>query len=202
MKRFSGVFTNKIGRIKGYKVKLHIDKSVVPVRQKYRRPPYHLMKAFEVELDFLIEEFLLEMHPGPVTWMSQFVIVPKPKKPGQVRIAVDSRVANTAIIREKFTTPTTEEICYDLASVFSEIDFNKAFHQLELEDEDSKNITTVETHRGPMRFRVLNMGVHNASEIFQHVIQTKVLVGLVGVRNIADNIIVFGRNRPSMMGDW
>jgi hypothetical protein len=78
---------------------------------------------------------------------------------------------------------------------FSEIDFNKAFHQLELEDEDSKNITTVETQRGPLRFKVLHMGVHNASEIFQNVIQHKVLRGLKGVRNIADNIIVFGKTR-------
>ena len=94
------------------------------------------MKSFEEELDVLLERKVLEKHPGPVTWISQFVIVPKPKKPGQVRIAVDSRVANKDIIRERFATSITEKICYDLvgATVYSEIDFNKAFHQIELEE--------------------------------------------------------------------
>jgi len=197
MLRYNDVFTDKIGRLKGYKVKLHIDPDAKPVQTRYRRPPYHLVKAFEAELDTLMEQKVLEYHPGPVTWLLQFVIVPKPKKPGQVRITVDARIANKAIIREKYPTPTTEEIRYDLvgATVYSEIDFNKAFHQIELADEASMNVTAVETHRGPMRFRTLNMGVHNASEIFQNVVQTKVLTGLKGVRNIADNIIVFGTTR-------
>ena len=71
--------------------------------------------------------------PGPVKWLSQLVIVPKEKKPGEVRIPVDSREANKAILRTKFVTPTTGEIIYHLkgTTVFSELDFNKAFHQLE-----------------------------------------------------------------------
>ncbi len=50
--------------------------------------------------------------------------------------------------------PTTDEIIYDLqgATVFSELDFNKAFHQLEL-DEESRDITTVETNRDLLGLR-------------------------------------------------
>ena len=193
---FKNVFTNKIGRLKGHKVKLHIDTSIKPVIQPYRRPPYHLAQATEKAIDELIANGILETPPGPVKWLSQLVIVPKEKKPGEVRITVDSRVANKAILRTKFVTPTTEEIMYDLkgATVFSQLDFNKAFHQLELEDNESKDITTVETERGPLRFTVLHMGVHSASEIFQNVIQ-QVLRGLKGVKNIADNVLVYGKER-------
>jgi hypothetical protein len=42
------------------------------------------------------------------------VIVPKDKKPNEERITVDFRVANKAIIRTNFVTPTLEEIKYDL----------------------------------------------------------------------------------------
>ena len=167
MSKFSDVFTDRVGRLNDYKVKLHIDKSFRPVRIPYRRLPYHLVKATEDELDTLIKNDILEKPTGPVKWLSQMVVVEKPKKPGKVRITTDARVANKAIIREKYVTPTTEEIMYDLkgATVYSEIDFNKAFHQIELEDEDSKDITTIETTKGPFRFKTLNMGVHNASEI-------------------------------------
>ncbi len=196
MADFKNVFSNKVGRLKGCKIRLHTDKSVKPVIQPYRRLPYHLVQATEKELDELIKNDIMEVPPGPVKW-SQLVAVPKPKKPGEARITTDSRVANKAIKRKNFVTPSTEEIMYDLkgATVFSEIYFNKAFQQIELEDEKINNITTVETHRGPLRFQCLNMGVHNASEIFQNVIQQRVLRGLKGVRNIAINIIVFGKTR-------
>ena len=86
-----------------------------------------------------------------------------------MRITTDMRVANKAIIREKFPIPTVEEIAYDLndADTFSELDLNKAFHQIELEDEDSKNITAFETSKGIFRYKKLNMGKHNSSEYLQ-----------------------------------
>ena len=46
--------SDKIGKLKDYQVKLHIDLSVVPRRQPHRRLPYHLVKAVDAELDALI----------------------------------------------------------------------------------------------------------------------------------------------------
>jgi hypothetical protein len=60
------------------------------------------------------------------------------------------------------------------------MDCNKTFHQLELADQDNKDITTFESERGPFRYKRLHMGVHNASEIFQYEIR-KSLKGLAGV---------------------
>jgi hypothetical protein len=169
MREFNMVFTDRIGCLKDCKVKLEINPDIKPIIQPYRRPPYHLAEATEKAIDELIREDIVEIAPQPVQWLSQLVIVPKDKKPNEVRITVDSRMANRAIIRQKFITPTLEEIKYDLkdAVIFSELDCVKAFHQLELADEASKNITTFESSRGPLRYKRLHMGVHCASEIFQ-----------------------------------
>lgn len=80
---------------------------------------------------------------------------------------------NKAIKRINFPSPTIEEIAYDLQGYthFSEIDLNKAYHQIELADEESKDITAFETHRGVYRFKVLNMGMHNAAELLQQAIK-------------------------------
>lgn len=144
------------------------------------------MKAAELEIKKLVENDVIEKIDRPVSWVSPLVIAPKHHKPGQVRITVDSR---QAIKRVAFQMPTLDEIAYDLngAVMFSKIDLNKAFHQLELDDE-SRDITTVTTHLGYFRFKRLHMGVSTAPELFQHVMQYKVLGGLEGVRNLADDI--------------
>ena len=196
MREFSMVFTEKVGVLKDYKVKLHIDRGVEPKQVPYRRAPYHLLEAIEKELDKLVENDIIEPVVKPPTWVSTMVAVPKAKKEGEVRITVDSRLANKAIKRIRYVTPTTEQIAYDMngAKVISRIDLNKAYHQL-LMEEESRDITTFITHKGLFRFKRLNMGVCSASETFQHVIQTQVLNGLKGVRNLADDIIVFGKDQ-------
>ena len=192
------VYNENVGKLmidgKPYQVVFDINKSIVPVVQKYRRVAYHLIPAAEKELTTLMNMGVLERSSGRETWVSQIVVVPKEKKPGEVRITSDARCLNKAIVRQRLVMPTLEEVAYDLEGsvCFSEIDFNKAFHQLELAEE-SRDITTIETTLGMLRYKVLFMGVHNATELFTWVIKYKVLQGLKGVKNIADNIIVFGK---------
>ena len=68
---------------------------------------------------------------GQITWISEMIVIPKPKKPGQLRIKIDARIANKAI-RDNIAITTTEEITFELngATVFSELDLSKGFHQL------------------------------------------------------------------------
>ena len=195
-KQFPEVFNDGIGKLRNYEVELKVDTSVRPVQQAYWRQPFHLKRAIEEEIGKLIENDVIEEAKGPVSWLSEMVVVPKPKKPGQVRITTDARSANKAIIRDNIAMPTTEEITHELngATVFSEQDLNKTFHQLELAPE-SRAITTFRTAQGNMRFKRLHMGVCSASEIFHSAIQNEVLRGMEGVRNLADNIIVWGKSR-------
>ena len=104
------------------------------------------------------------------------------------------RAANQAIERERHPVPTVEDLIVDLngATVFSKIDLNQGYHQLEL-DEDSQSITTA-THIGLFRYKRLSFGINSAAEIFQKSIE-EVLQGIGGVRNISDDIIVFGKDQ-------
>ncbi len=71
-----------------------------------------------------------------------------------------------------YPIPTIEEVLHDLngAKFFSKIDLKWGYHQIEL-DEESKGITTFQTHSGLYRYKRLLFGVSSASEIYQHTIQ-------------------------------
>ena len=56
------------------------------------------------------------------------------------------------------------------------------------------NIKTFTTHVGLRRYKRLSFGISSAAEIFQNTLSSA-LEGLDGVRNISDDIIVFGRNK-------
>ena len=79
--------------------------------------------------------------------MSTIVVVPKPKRPGDVRICVDMREANRAIKRERHPSPTMDAIVHRLnnARVFSKVGLKSGYHQLVLVEE-SRYITTFSTH--------------------------------------------------------
>ena len=79
------------------------------------------------------------------------------------------------------------------AVVFSKLDLKAGYHQIVLE-ENSRNITTFCTHKGLFRYKRLPVGLSCASEVFQNAIQ-QALQGLNGVRNIADDIIVWGKTQ-------
>ena len=79
------------------------------------------------------------------------------------------------------------------SKVFSKMEVRNGYHRLEL-SEDSRNITIFTTHVGLRRYKRLSFGVSSAAEIFQNTL-SNVLEGLDGVRNISDDIIVFGRNQ-------
>ena len=156
-----------------------------------RRIPFNIRRQVEIKLDELQRLDIIERVSGPTPWVSPLVVVPKPS--GEVRICVDMRRVNTAVIRERFPIPTIEDILQDLtgASVFSKLDLRWGYHQIEL-DEQSRQYTTFATHTGLYRYKRLMFGISAAPGIYQHVIQ-QALQGCPGVRNISDDIIVLGK---------
>ena len=85
---------------------------------------------------------------------------------------------NTAVLRERHVIPTIGEVIHDLngASVFSKLDLNSGYHQLELSPQ-SKSITNFATHKGLYQYKRLVFGLSSAAEIFKHTIQ-KVINGI------------------------
>ena len=179
-----------VGKLKGYSAKLHVDETVKPVAQKQRPIPFGLRGKVEAKLDELVSADIIEPVEGPTPWVSPVVVVPKPG--GDIRLCVDMRKANEAIIRERHPIPTVDEVLYNVngSKVFSKLDLKWGFHQIELQEE-SRNITTFITHKGLFRYKRLMFGISSAPELYQHIIQ-QVLVGCEGAYNIHDDIIVFG----------
>ena len=182
-----------VGKLKNAQVKLHIDPECEPVAQPVRRLPFSYRGRVEKALTQLVDEDIIEPVQGVAsTWVSPLVVVPK--EGDEVRLCVDMRRANTAIVRERYPVPTVQEMLVELngAQVFSKLDLKQGFFQLELEP-GSRDITTFVSHVGLFRMKRLGMGVSAAPEVFQYTVQ-KILSGLSGVLNMADDIVVFGKD--------
>ena len=119
-----------IGKLKDYQLKLHIDTEVQPVAQPLRRPAFSLREKIEKKLDELLHEDIIERVDGPTPWVNPVVVVPKPN--GEVRLCVDKRCANKAIIRERHPIPTIDEVLNDMqeGSVFSKLDLKWGYRQI------------------------------------------------------------------------
>ena len=144
--RHPQLFTG-VGKMADFQIDLHIDKTVSLVAQPHRRIPFHARKKLEAELDALEKNDIIERVDGPTPWVTPIVIAPKPKDPEAVRLCVDMRQPNKAIIRERHIAPTIDDTQINLngSAVFSKLDLRQAYHQLELTSE-SRYITTFTTH--------------------------------------------------------
>ena len=188
MKQYPKVFSG-IGKLKEYRLKLHVDPEVTPVAQKPRRVPFALRGKVTAKVEDLIAKDIVERVDGPTSWVSPVA----PKAEGDIRLCVDMRKANQAIIRERIPIPTVDEVIENLngSAVFSKLDLRLGFHQIEL-DEESRDITTFATHEGLFRYKRLSFGVNSAPEKYQQIIR-QVVSDIDGVQNIADDLIVHGK---------
>ncbi|XP_030849603.1 uncharacterized protein K02A2.6-like [Strongylocentrotus purpuratus] len=186
---FKPVFQG-VGILRDRQIKLKVDPEIRPVAQPVRRTPFGLRDRVKEKIQELVEQDIIEPVEEPTPWVSPVVIVPKPN--GDIRICIDMRRVNEAIVRERHPIPTVDEILQELSTskVFSKIDLKWGYHQLEL-DPESRKLTTFVTHCGLYRYKRLLFGVNAAPEIYQHEIH-KVLQGLPGVANISDDIIIHG----------
>ena len=192
LKKYAECF-NGIGKLSDYELKLHIDDSVEPVAQRMYRIPFSLQERVTKKLDELESLDIIEKVNTPTSWVSPVLVVPKPN--GDIRLCVDMRQANKAIVREQHPIPTVDEILYKMngSEVFSKLDLRLGYHQIVLE-EKSRDITTFVTNNGLYRYKRLMFGINMAPQKYQQVI-SQVFNDCEGVQNISDDIVVHGRNR-------
>ena len=180
--------------MKDIELTLHIDKSIPPIVQPSRKIPYNLRQKLLEKLIDLEENDIIEKVEGPTTWISPLVIVPK--RDGDICIIVDMRVANQAIKRERHPLPTVEEIVQEMSGAchFSKLDLRSGYHKLEL-DATSREVTNFPTSFGLRRHKRLTLGVTSASEHYQQTLERKVFYDLQNVRNISDDVIIWGKSQ-------
>ena len=147
-----------IGELKEFEVKLHIDENIHPVAQRHRRIPFHQRQKVTAELHDLGRNDIERVN-GPTPWVSPIVVVPKPKRPGEVRICVDMREPNRAIKRERHPSPTMDDIVHRLnnAGVFRKVDLKSGYHQLVLAEESLEVYNHLLDARWPLALQAFEL---------------------------------------------
>lgn len=83
--------------MKSKQVTLHVDPKVKPVAQPLRRTPFNLQEKIEKKIQELLDCDIIEEVDGPTPWVNPVVIIPKAD--GDIRLCIDMRRANEAILR-------------------------------------------------------------------------------------------------------
>uniref|UniRef100_A0A5S6Q443 RNA-directed DNA polymerase n=1 Tax=Trichuris muris TaxID=70415 RepID=A0A5S6Q443_TRIMR len=100
---------------------------------------------------------------------------------------------NSMLELHQYPLPTPEDLFTVLngGRLFSKLDFADAYLQVEVED-DSKELLTINTHRGLYRYNRLPFGVKSAPGIFQQIMDT-MIADLSGTVAYLDDLLVVGQ---------
>ena len=112
----------------------------------------------------MIDDGVIEKHPvnEPAPWISNSVIAPKPD--GSIRMTLDCRNVNKAIISSNLPIPRPEDIKAKLSgcNVFSKMDFKSAFWQIDL-DEASRHLTVFHADGELFHYKTIDNGTKTIS---------------------------------------
>ena len=142
-----------------------------------RRVAIPLLPKVKEELERMEAMGVISKVDEPTDWCAGLVVVPKSN--GQVRICVDLTKLNKSVCQERHLLPSVEQILAQLegAKVFSKLDANSGFWQIELAPESAK-LTTFISPFGRFCFNRLPFGITSAPEHFQKRMSS-ILAGLV-----------------------
>ncbi|XP_075739522.1 uncharacterized protein LOC142784984 [Rhipicephalus microplus] len=188
--RFSHLFTPGLGLVRGFQHKVKMKQAVSPVAQTLRRLPFSVRQPVSDQLQTLLSADIIERIDAS-EWVSPIVAVQK--EDGSIRLFVDLREPNKAIVVDNFSLPHTEELLHasNGARHFSNLDLASAYHQVLLHP-DSRDLAAFVTHEGLFRFKRVCFGLTSAPAAFQQ-LMTRILQGCHGVLCYIDDIIVFGK---------
>ena len=177
------VFEDQLGCIEGVKAKLHLKSDVQPKFLRARNLPFALREKVERELKRLVEAGVIT----PVQhaeWATP--IFPVMKQNGTVRICGDYKTTNNQPL------PRIDDLLSSLAGgkAFTKMDLAHTYMQVPLEDE-SKSLTTINTHKGLYQYNRLPFGISSAPAIFQRTME-KILRDIPQVFVYIDDILLTG----------
>ena len=134
---------------------------------------------------------IIQKEDGPTASVNSMVV--NEKRCGKLRICIDPRDLNNAILREHYQLPTQQEIASRLtvAKYFSKLDATSGFWQMPL-DEESYFLTTFNTPFGRYRFTVVPFGVVFAQEVFHKTVHDQ-FRDIPGCETDIDDILIWGR---------
>ena len=142
---------------------IHIDSTVPPKFCKARSLPYAMREKVEKELQNLEDQGIIT--PIKISkWVATIVPVLKQDKQ-TVRICGDYKLTTNCVSRlEHYPIPKVEDL-FSMLALFMKLDMSQAYLQL-LMDDQSKELLTVNTHKGLFAYNRLPFGVLSAPGIF------------------------------------
>jgi len=178
LSEFNDVFQG-VGKIPG-EISLKIDTNAIPVAHPPRPIPVALRNAVKDKLDQLENEgIIVKIAPGiPTRWCAPMHTVLKRSKPGKpitkddIRITIDPRDLNQALLREYHPINTIDQVITKThgSKLFTKLDARQGFFQLVLDNESSL-LTSFTSPFGRYCHKRLPMGVSVAPEIYQRAMQ-------------------------------
>ena len=190
--KYSEVFSDELGKLKDVKAKLILKENSAPKFVKARPVPYSLKDKIDKELDKLLNQGVIEK-VNTSDWATPIVPVPKPN--GDVRICGEYKVTVNPVLQvEQYPLPRIDDLFASLSGGqhFSKIDLKNAYLQIEM-DNESKNLLTINTHRGLFRYNRLVFGIASSPAIFQKTIE-QIMQGVPGTQVILDDMIITGKS--------
>ena len=189
VEQHTDTFDGKLGAHPG-KVHLQVDETIHPKVMPTRRIPVVVRLKLKAELDRMTKLGVITKVEEPTPRVSQLVVVTK--KNDGVRVCIDPRELNKALLREHYTL--LEDTLHELGQsrMFTKADLSSGYWHVQL-DRESSMLTTFQTCYGRYRFVRLPFGTSVSSEIFQKKL-LEALDGLQGVVCIADDVIIHGKD--------
>nr|XP_018905063.1 PREDICTED: uncharacterized protein K02A2.6-like [Bemisia tabaci] len=185
--RFQGV-----GRInKEYSIKLKPNS--LPSSYPPHRVPLKVRPKLEEELNRLLSLGIISKVDNPNSWVNRLVTVEKPN--GDLRICLDPKDLNEAIVKEYCLIPTLDDFSCKLksAKIFCVLDLKDSFWYIPL-DEASSNLCTFSTMFGTYKFLRLPFGVNVASEVCQKC-NNEIFGGIENVLICIDDILIYDTSK-------
>ena len=161
--------------------------SAAPVKQAPYRLPPHKLEIMRSEVNFLLENGLVEPSDSP--WASPSLLVPKPD--GSHQLCTDYHKVNALTRADSFPLPRIDDIIDSIgeAKYVTKLDLLKGYYQISL-TERARQISAFVTPFGLYQYRVLPFGMRNAPATFQRLMNA-VVADLENVKAYLDDLIVY-----------
>ena len=189
--------SQQLPTIKGVKATVELADNARPQYCRARPVPLALEDQVEKELCRLENLGIITPISGGVDNCSPVVWVRKSNN--ELRLCADFKVhMNKKIKTLSYPIPAIETIFSKLknAKTFAKIDLRSAYWQIELDDH-AKELSVINTSKGLYRINRLQMGMKNASSIFQRTMES-ILADIKGVLIYQDDVAIFAENKVTL----